>query len=142
MKSNFDRALEFVLKWEGGYSNDPHDPGGETKYGINKASHPNVDIKNLTLEQAAVIYKNEYWDTCNCDDLKWPLDIIVFDTAVNMGQKRAMIFLQENESWQDYLFSRIGYYIKISPKTKDRYLKGWINRVLDLFKEIKKWGYL
>ena len=53
---DFDKALKFVLKWEGGYSNDPNDPGGETKYGISKRSYPELDISKLTLEQAKDIF--------------------------------------------------------------------------------------
>ena len=137
MINNFNKALAFVLKWEGGYSNDPNDPGGETKYGIDKRSHPGLDIKNLTLEQASDIYKNEYWNKCKCDELEWPFDIIVFDTAVNMGPNRALVLFQENQSWTDYLFKRINFYCKISSKTKDRYIKGWVNRVIDIYYTIK-----
>jgi lysozyme family protein len=139
MNSNFEQSLAFVLKWEGGYSFDPNDPGGETNFGISKKSHPDLDIKNLTLEQAKEIYKNEYWNKCRCNVFEWPYDIILFDTAVNLGVTKALIFLQENStSWSDFLFARIGFYCKISPKTKDRFLRGWINRVLDLYSEIKK----
>jgi len=138
MNENFEKSLAFVLKWEGGYSYDPDDPGGETNFGIDKRSHPNVDIKNLTLEEAREIYKNEYWFNCKCQNKEWPLDIIVFDTAVNMGSKRAGVFYQENSSWQDYLFARIKYYLKISGNTNNKYLKGWLNRVMDLYAEVKK----
>jgi len=52
----FEVALNFVLKWEGGYVNDPRDSGGETKFGISKKAYPNLDIKNLTQQQAGEIY--------------------------------------------------------------------------------------
>lgn len=51
MDSNFTKAMQFISKWEGEYSNDPFDPGGETKYGISKRAYPNLDIKNLTKEK-------------------------------------------------------------------------------------------
>src|SRR6266700_2325053 len=54
-------AVKVVLVDEGGYSNDPDDPGGETNYGIDKRSHPDVDIKNLTEAQAIDIYYTDYW---------------------------------------------------------------------------------
>lgn len=54
---------------EGGYVNDPRDPGGETKFGISKANHPDVDIKSLTERQARDIYKVEYWDRFHLDDI-------------------------------------------------------------------------
>jgi lysozyme family protein len=62
----------------------------------------------------------------------------MFDTAVNMGVKRANILFQENEDWREYLLSRIARYINISAQTKNKYLKGWINRVLDLYSEAKR----
>ena len=60
----FETAIAFVLNEEGGYSNDPRDPGGETNFGISKRAHPQVDIKNLTLEEAESIYRYEHtaWD--------------------------------------------------------------------------------
>jgi len=61
--ADFLLAIPYVLANEGGYVNNPRDPGGETKYGICKRDHPMVDIKNLTPEQATAIYRAEYW-TC------------------------------------------------------------------------------
>lgn len=57
----FERAFSCVLQNEGVYVNDPSDSGGETKYGISKRSYPNLDIKNLTLEEAKKIYFCDYW---------------------------------------------------------------------------------
>ncbi len=54
--TNFEGALKFTLSWKGGLVNDPNDPGGETKYGISKRAYPELDIANLTLEQAKGIY--------------------------------------------------------------------------------------
>jgi lysozyme family protein len=133
MTENFPRALQFVLKWEGStYSNDPADPGGETRWGISRRAYPDLDIANLTEPQAVAIYQRDYWTPAGCDDLPWPLDMIVMDTAVNMGTGRAKVLLQENTDWRDYLLSRIGVYAKIvKPKTL-KFLNGWINRVIDL----------
>ena len=58
---SFYIEIENVIKHEGGYVNDPSDPGGETKYGISKKAYPKVDIKNLTLDDAIEIYKDDYW---------------------------------------------------------------------------------
>jgi len=60
MSDNFERCIAFVLRHEGGYVNDPRDPGGETKYGISKRAYPGLDIKNLTEEQAKEIYRQDY----------------------------------------------------------------------------------
>ena len=59
--SNFDRAFRFLIGEEGGYVNDPADPGGETKFGISKRAYPQLDIKSLTLDQAKAIYRRDYW---------------------------------------------------------------------------------
>ena len=55
-QNDFQKSMKFVLDAEGGYTNDPADPGGETNYGIDKRSHADVDIKALTVEQATDIY--------------------------------------------------------------------------------------
>ena len=72
MKDNYLACIEVVLKSEGGYVNDPHDPGGETNFGISKRAYPSVDIKHLTKEGAIAIYKKDYWDKIKGDDLPLP----------------------------------------------------------------------
>ena len=90
----FSDALALVLKWEGGYINDPNDPGGETNLGICKRDHPNLDIKNLTVAQVTPIYKTNYWDACKCDLFPSVLATCVFDSAVNQGTGTAVRLLQ------------------------------------------------
>lgn len=130
MKENFDKAITFTLSYEGGYSNDPKDPGGETKYGISKRYHPNVDIKNLTQGAAMEIYRKEYWDVMKCDDLPFPLDICIFDSAVNPGPGATTSFLKLSTDWRDVIMYRIQYYLD---RHKDLYLRGWLNRCRDLW---------
>lgn len=89
---DFSRAVEFVLDEEGGYSNDPQDPGGETKFGISKRAYPNLDIANLTRDQAIAIYQRDYWD--RLPTLPGRLQFLVFDFAVNAGIRRAVQTLQ------------------------------------------------
>ena len=92
----FDRAFAKLLVDEGGYVNDPKDPGGETKYGISKRSYPKVDIKNLTVEQAKEIYYRDFWCTGPYASMAHEhLAEKVFNTAVNMGNSRGMRLLQE-----------------------------------------------
>ena len=81
----FDAAFRIIVGVEGGYVNDPNDPGGETKFGISKRAYPNVDIPNLTLEQAEAIYWSDYWLKAQCDKLPPALALVVFDSAVNAG---------------------------------------------------------
>lgn len=86
--------LSRLFDHEGGYSNDPRDPGGETKYGISKRSYPQVDIKNLTLQDAADIYLQDF-----LAPLKWDMyaDGVAFqllDFAVNSGPPEAIKRIQ------------------------------------------------
>jgi len=134
---SFERAIDFTLKWEGGYSNDPTDPGGETKYGISKRAHPDLDITNLTLEDAKDIYRTEYWNASGCDNLPEPLDIVVFDTAVNMGVGRGKTLLINAKEWQDYLFLRLERYISMRKKYP-QFIFGWISRIMDLWKTARE----
>ena len=91
---SFDRAVEMVLKHEGGYVNDPKDPGGETRFGISKRAYPDVDILRLTEDEAKTIYRRDYWDKLRTDEIPEELAICVFDAAVNMGRDRAVRLLQ------------------------------------------------
>ena len=94
-RRRFDGLIGKILAHEGGYVNDPKDPGGETKYGISKRSYPTRDIKNLSLEEAKEIYYNDWY-------LKLKLDQIIsdsvaqkiLDTAINIGPKTCIQLLQ------------------------------------------------
>lgn len=92
---NFDTAFDRLMVNEGGYVNNPNDPGGETKYGISKRSYPDVDIANLTVDQAKAIYKRDFWDAGHMDMLDPDLAFQVFDFAVNSGIQTALRKLQK-----------------------------------------------
>jgi len=94
--TSFDDIIEVVLEHEGGYVNDPKDPGGETNFGIAKRSHPDVDIKNLTKDGAKEIYKEVYWDGNKVESLSEDLRHIYFDMCVNQGRGRAVKILQQS----------------------------------------------
>ncbi len=85
MLGNFDKAFELVLLFEGGYSNDRNDSGGETKFGISKRAYPSENIADLTEDRAKEIYEADYWNKACCPDLPYPIDLIHVDTAVNCG---------------------------------------------------------
>ena len=91
---SFDRAVAMVLRHEGGYSLDPRDPGGETRFGISKRAYPDVDILHLTEDEAKAIYRRDYWDKLRTDEIPEPLAICLFDAAVNMGRDKAVRLLQ------------------------------------------------
>ena len=98
MKENYDHCLEMILHHEGGYVNHPKDPGGETNLGVTKRvweEHGGTkDMKDLTVEDVAPIYKKSSWDRVKGDDLPSGLDLCVFDFGVNAGTGRAARYLQ------------------------------------------------
>lgn len=98
IKDDFPRALEVVLKLEGGYSDDPRDSGGKTQYGITEKVARSFgysgDMRELTKQTAAEIYKQGYWLNCKCGELPYPLSLYVFDCAVNQGSDAAKKLLQ------------------------------------------------
>lgn len=104
MQSNFELCLKELLVHEGGYINHPSDPGGMTNLGVTKrvweewVGHE-VDEKQmraLTPEGVAPLYKRKYWDAVRADDLVAGVDYCVFDVAVNSGPGRAIKFLQSS----------------------------------------------
>lgn len=90
----FDDVFNRTLGSEGGYSNDPNDPGGETNWGISKRSYPKVDIKHLTREGAYAIYLVDFWRRIDADRLPDGVAFQLFDFAVNSGIETAVRYLQ------------------------------------------------
>lgn len=115
-EEEFERAIAAVLEHEGGYVNDPDDPGGETNFGIAKRYHPDVDIKNLTRQAASAIYAREYWTEPGIDKLPWPVNAKVLDVAVHTSSKRAVKILQA-------ALCRLGYFVDVDGEIGPRTLK-------------------
>jgi lysozyme family protein len=99
-----ESAARHILAVEGGYVNNRADPGGATNFGITQrtltsarrsiASLPE-DVRGLTEEQALMIYEALYWLPAKCDKLPSPVDLVVFDGAVNCGVRQGVKFLQD-----------------------------------------------
>ncbi len=100
--SNFDRALSATLKHEGGWADHPKDPGGATNRGITLATFRRLvkpgatkaDLKAITTEQVAAVYRKGFWSQVLADQLPGGVDFAVFDYAVNSGPVRAVKALQ------------------------------------------------
>jgi lysozyme family protein len=104
--SSFDSCFAFTISVEGDYTSDPNDPGNwtggvvgkgrilGTKYGISAAAYPGTDIPSLTLEEAKAIYRQNQWSTIDGESLAPELAMVMFDSAVNSGASRAIIWLQ------------------------------------------------
>jgi lysozyme family protein len=130
--------IPWLFKWEGTkYEDDPDDPGGETRYGIDKRSHPDEDIKNLTADRATQIYWDEYWVKHRCDHMNQPMDWVLFNACVNCGWKRASKLLVESQAVPTrFLRAQADFYrrlVAIKPVAR-KYLKGWLARLNDLAK--------
>ena len=95
---------EYILEVEDEYVNNKNDPGGATKFGITQrtltsarrsiASLPE-DVRDLTEEQALLIYDVLYWRPAKCYKLPSPIGLAVFDGCVNCGARQGVKFLQE-----------------------------------------------
>lgn len=83
----FEEALAFVLSEEGGISNDSQDPGGLTKFGISSVYYPQVKEPSFSRDDAAQIYRTEFWNRFQCDRLPPGMDLLVFDCGVNQTQQ-------------------------------------------------------
>lgn len=100
--TNFHASLMRLLKHEGGYVNDPQDPGGMTNLGVTKKvweawvgrTVSKADMQALTPVAVGGLYKVKYWDKVRGDDLPSGLDYCMFDFAVNSGVGRATKTLQ------------------------------------------------
>ena len=153
MTTRFQNFMPFIFKWEGGYDNDPDDPGGETNFGIDKRSHPGEDIKHLTKERAAEIYFSDYWTPLRCEELPKGVGEVVMNIGVNAGKGRAARWLQEEcgatvdgqigpqtidhacrtLNLAEALLDRTeGHYRSIAKGKLAKFLKGWLNRNNDL----------
>lgn len=130
MRTLPDEMFEFLLEWEGTeYECDPADPGGATKYGIDQRSHPHVDIRVLTEENARFIYEQEWTDSLAAH-LDPPLASLYFDAEVNCGRASARRFAQGNADAATQLERRRRYYRGLADEHPGmrKFLHGWINR--------------
>jgi lysozyme family protein len=102
MTDRFDVCLPYILKYEGGNDDDPHDPGGRTSRGViqreynayrRRKGEPTHDVWEATDAEIADIYRHQYWDPW-CPQLPAGVDLCFFDMAVNSGPSRATILLQ------------------------------------------------
>lgn len=158
----FNRWLDWIFKWEGtSFENDPDDPGGATKFGVDQRSHPNEDIRNLTRDRASEIYWNEYWTKAKAHLMPFGVGEVVGNIAVNAGHGRASRWLQTavgvpadgvignqtlnavNSTEPDALVNALlqrteQHYRSIAKGKLSKFLKGWINRNEDLRKFIAK----
>jgi lysozyme family protein len=103
MRENFEEALKAILKHEGGYVNHKLDPGGMTNLGVTKKvweewvgkAVGEKEMRALTPDTVAPMYKKKYWDAVKADELPTGLDYLMFDFAINAGPGRAIKTMQK-----------------------------------------------
>lgn len=103
MKENWEKAFQMVLKHEGGFVNDPRDPGGMTNLGVTKKvwegfvgrTVDEAEMRALTPDLVKPLYKKNYWDKIKGDQLPSGVDYASYDLAVNSGTSRAAKYLQQ-----------------------------------------------
>ena len=141
----FQSAMKFISKWEwmdrpdGAYTNDPKDPGGETKFGISKASHPTLDIKALLLTEAMDCYYKDYWMKYNIDALKYPFSVAVFDSYVqHRPNVVAKLVKDADGDLRLFLELRRIFYLNLIGHDASllRFKNGWLARLNDLSKYV------
>ena len=150
---NFDHMIRKILEHEGGYINHPHDPGGETNFGISKKQYPHLSIRDLTQADAIQLYFDDYWQKTRIKDLPSSIAFHVLDAAINHGPRRAIQWLQEivnvepdgtlgtktlkavrnqaDPPWiiQRYTAQRLDFYTQL--QTFPTFGRGWIRRVVE-----------
>jgi lysozyme family protein len=158
MKDNWQKSFEMMLESEGGYVNHPSDPGGMTNLGVTKRvweewvgrESNEKEMRSLTPEMVAPLYKRKFWDACKCDELPTGVDYLVFDFAVNAGPGRSAKILQTavgvpadggigpitlaavkaqdpTELIQKFSDAKEAFYRSLN--TFETFGKGWLNRV-------------
>ena len=166
----FETALAFVLQWEGGFVNNPNDPGGATNKGVTQRTYDGWrvrraqtkrDVRAITEAEVRAIYEVDYWLAAHCDQIPSPLDLVQFDTAVNIGVGRAVKLLQRTlgltqdgefgpltrsaaaeapsrSAAVSYCVHRMGYYNELVARNAKlaTFLNGWRNRVIALEKAV------
>lgn len=161
MKENFDKALAFVLKDEGGNDDDPADHGGRTSRGITQREYsawlseqgmPSEDVWQAPQVQIDTIYHEEYW-LPYCDLFPSGTDYLYFDMAVNSGPHEATLILQRalgvaadgrlgpvsreaaaNCKDEADLIAKYTYYKRefYNALHQPKFLKGWLKRCDDV----------
>lgn len=148
MNRNFDTAASLILKLEGSYSNDPNDSGGATNMGITigilqrlglditgDAVINDADVRAVTPEIAKKIFKEEYWDLVNADELPDGLDFMAADTAYNMGPGTAKKLLDTGAGLERFTLYRIARYLELAeryPKNRG-FFRGWVSRTMQVY---------
>lgn len=148
-RDNWTRAIAFVRRWEGGWADNPADPGGATNKGITigtfkawraargQQTPTKEDLRNISDEEVNRIFYEWYWLASGADRLSWPLCLCQMDTAVNAGVGKAQEMLtKSNGIFLAYMGHLITWYTEI--KNFETFGRAWIRRRADILLEASK----
>ena len=141
MLNNWDKSLQLLLKHEGGFVNHPKDPGGMTNLGVTKKTWEGyvghvvseAEMRALTPAKVEPLYKARYWNMVRCDELPAGVDYCVFDTCVNSGPHKAILFLQDALGAK--MDGQLSFLKTLS--TWDTFGRGWGRRVEEVERDAK-----
>lgn len=144
MKETYEKAFDFAMSWERWRADVPGDPGGFTIWGVTSKYYPAVFkiLEPMTEVESKEYVKNHFyyaafWEPSGCNDYGYPLDWMVFDTAMNTRKGARWVLAMGPDNWQDFLLLRIAYYLN---NAEVKFVRGLINRCLALRKVIKHEG--
>jgi lysozyme family protein len=175
--THWGRALAWIRRIEGGFSDHPDDPGGPTYAGVSQRAVVGLDVdKDGRLdfdldadgdvdaediralrnhpEKVADFFRERYWHPSRASELPWPLALFHFDAAVHSGVEAAAVLLQRGlgvrvdakvgpqtaaaartaSPWmrRRVLAERGTLMARISARRGDTFLRGWMQRLVDL----------
>lgn len=140
------KAYNIIMKWvehaEGGYVDNPDDPGGATNFGISQKSFPHIDIKTLTIDDAMIIYKNQYWTPLQLDKYPFSIGLFIFDTSILQGisiaTKLIRIHLKNVNDINQSIMQLLPLRLWELALDRDfaKFGEGWTNRIADLINRI------
>ncbi|WP_363320151.1 glycosyl hydrolase 108 family protein [Thiothrix sp.] len=152
MNTNFQRSLAKVLKYEGGWSNDPRDPGGATYQGVTQRVYDTYrrahslgarTVHAMETAERDAIYRTGYWNSIAADMLPSGLDLAAFDASVNSGPGTAVRWLKgapkDSVGAIKYLCSKRLSFLH-SLKTWSHFGTGWARRVSDVEATALSWA--
>lgn len=143
--SFFDQADSIVAGIEAGFTKDERDKGNwtggkvgvgvlkGTKYGISAASYPEIDIENLTLEQARILRKRRYWDVIGAETMPWNRALCAYDCAINQGDGAEELLAKHSGADPvEFMTQRALRYAQ-NPDLKE-FGHSWMHRLFEIFK--------
>lgn len=156
-EARFQAYTDEVLRIEGGYVNDPDDPGGETNHGITLNTARKFgyqgSMRAMTKEQAKEIYRQLFWNGSLASSIMHDAAFHIYLLSIHSGNRQAILILQralgvkadgiagvetmnavskasESLMIEALCYRTLDFYVQISPRTKYKYIQGWRNRLL------------